>query len=79
MYFILTGRVPFMADNVIEIYDAIRQDELVIPENISPEPRNLLTRLLTKDPAQRITLPQVMVHPWIKNFVGTRVANNNND
>lgn len=58
----LVGHVPFMADNVIEIYDAIRQEELTIPPNISSEPKNLLKKLLNKNPKKRITIPEIMVN-----------------
>ncbi|KAK6524238.1 hypothetical protein TWF694_005893 [Orbilia ellipsospora] len=34
-------------------------------EPISPELKDLLKRLLTKDPAKRITLPEVKRHPWV--------------
>lgn len=61
LFYMLVGHVPFMADNVIEIYDAIRKDELVIPPQISSEPRNLLKKLLNKNPKKRITVPEIMV------------------
>ncbi|KAK6358900.1 hypothetical protein TWF696_000079 [Orbilia brochopaga] len=34
-------------------------------EPISAELKDLLRRLLTKDPAKRITLPEVKRHPWV--------------
>jgi serine/threonine protein kinase len=32
---------------------------------ISPELRDLLTKLLQKDPAQRMTITDIRQHPWI--------------
>lgn len=32
---------------------------------ISPELHNLITNMLSKDPALRLTLPEVRVHPWV--------------
>jgi serine/threonine protein kinase len=32
---------------------------------VDPHLQNLLTRMLTKDPSKRITLPQVMNHEWV--------------
>ncbi|EWC45884.1 hypothetical protein DRE_04891 [Drechslerella stenobrocha 248] len=34
-------------------------------ETVSEDLKDLLQRLLTKDPAQRITLPEVKRHPWV--------------
>jgi aurora kinase A len=31
--------------------------------------RDLISRLLQKDPSQRLSLQQMMEHPWIKQFV----------
>ena len=33
--------------------------------DISPELRDLLTKLLQKDPAQRITIGDIRCHPWV--------------
>lgn len=33
---------------------------------ISPDLCNLLTRLLEKDPAKRITIAEIREHPWVK-------------
>eukprot|EP00955_Chlamydomonas_euryale_P057977 356939-Chlamydomonas_euryale.AAC.9 len=46
----------------------VMQKELEIPYDvqISPACRELLHKLLVKDPRRRITIPQVMRHPWFK-------------
>ena len=33
--------------------------------DISPELKDLLVKLLQKDPAKRITIPEIREHPWI--------------
>ena len=33
--------------------------------DVSPELRDLLTKLLQKDPAQRITIADIRQHPWV--------------
>lgn len=35
------------------------------PEWLSTDARDLLSRMLTLDPAQRITLEEVLRHPWV--------------
>lgn len=70
LFCMLVGHVPFMAENVIEIYDAIRRSPLVIPPHVSAQPRHLLTRLLERNPKKRLTISEAMEHPWIRNNVG---------
>lgn len=36
------------------------------PSHIRPEARDLITKLLIKDPTQRMLLKDVENHPWIK-------------
>lgn len=66
LYYLLVGQVPFMAENVIEIYDAIRDEELVIPDTVGDLPRDLLLKLLQKDPRKRITIHEIKEHLWIE-------------
>ncbi len=34
------------------------------PLHVSPECQHLLSRMLTPDPAKRITVAEIMQHPW---------------
>jgi len=59
------GRCPFMSANIAGIYQVIRQEEPVIDAPVSADCRDLLARLLVKDPAARITIPEIRQHPWM--------------
>ncbi|XP_076434613.1 serine/threonine-protein kinase unc-51-like [Babylonia areolata] len=39
-----------------------------IPENTSPELRDMLLRLLTRDPTRRIGIKELLEHPFLKKF-----------
>lgn len=54
-----------MADNVLEIYEKIRNEPLVIPRQVSPDLEAFLRRILEKDPSKRITLAEIRAHPWV--------------
>ena len=60
------GFTPFKAPTVLGLYDAIRTAPLQFPgaPRISPPLRDLLQRMLVKDPSQRLGLQEVMAHPW---------------
>ena len=51
---------------MLGLYDAIRTAPLQFPDapRISPPLRDLLQRMLVKDPSQRLGLQEVMAHPW---------------
>jgi len=46
----------------------IRNDELVLPtqeRQVSQELTHILMAMLSKDPATRITLPDLIANPWL--------------
>ena len=61
------GALPFQSDAIMRMYDEIRLAPLKFPKDraISPLLAELMHRMLAKDPAQRLTLPQIMSHPWV--------------
>lgn len=66
MYTLLVGKPPFQTPKVDEIYERIRQNAYEIPPQagLSTEAIDLITRILTHNPAQRPTLVQIMNHAW---------------
>ncbi|XP_035783009.1 calcium/calmodulin-dependent protein kinase kinase 1-like isoform X6 [Anopheles albimanus] len=67
LYSLVHGNVPFIATSVPGVYEKIKSDPLEYPptSTISDELRDLIGRMLDKDPQQRITLPQIKEHPWL--------------
>ncbi|KAI9889834.1 MAG: serine/threonine protein kinase psk1 [Vezdaea aestivalis] len=51
---LLTGSPPFPANNHAKIQEKIVKQKLVLPYYLSPDSKDLLTRLLRKDPAKRL-------------------------
>ncbi|KAI0785119.1 other/AUR protein kinase [Abortiporus biennis] len=49
-------------------YKRIARVDLKIPPKVSPEARDLITRLLQYDPEKRIPLNEVRRHPWIVKY-----------
>ncbi len=68
-YEFLTGSPPFMSDdlNVKIVLQHIVEANIKFPAEfgISAEAKDLVMRLLQRDPAHRISLADVLQHPWI--------------
>ncbi|XP_071446084.1 aurora kinase C-like [Hetaerina americana] len=65
-YECLVGKPPFEAASFEETYLNIRQVRYRFPPHVSMGARDLISRLLVKDPAARLPLNVVLQHPWIK-------------
>jgi aurora kinase A len=66
LFEMLIGTPPFSATTAGDTYDKISNCALSIPDFVSDGARDLLSRLLVKDPELRFTVEQVATHPWIK-------------
>lgn len=70
LYCMIVGQYPFLGDTLQETYDKIVNNQLVLPDDINPQLRNLIERLLCKDPNHRISLRAVAEHPWVVEGAG---------
>jgi len=61
LYCLRFGRIPFERSGVLELYDAIKSDEICIDPPEDPAFCDLLHRLLEKDPKKRITMDEIRV------------------
>ena len=61
------GKPPFEAESNNETYKRITRVEVKYPPHVSTEAKDLISRLLRKLPSERLTLEQVLEHPWITN------------
>lgn len=59
------GHIPFNRPGVLEIYDAIKTETPELPEDENPHFRDLITRLMWKDPETRIKMHEIREHPWV--------------
>jgi serine/threonine-protein kinase 11 len=67
LYQLLFAELPFVGENLYEIVNLIKERELQIPEGCEPEVADLVRRMLTVDPVQRIAVGELQKHPLIAN------------
>ncbi|KAL9055957.1 MAG: hypothetical protein Q9162_003253 [Coniocarpon cinnabarinum] len=65
LFCLVFGRLPFRKNAVIELYQAICNDPLSIPEDCEASLKDLLERIFEKDPEKRISMNDLRVHPWV--------------
>ncbi|TWU76759.1 hypothetical protein ED733_004652 [Metarhizium rileyi] len=65
LYCLKYGKIPFNRPTVLEIYEAIKECDLVIPVGEDPAFVDLMGKILEKDPEKRITMPELREHPWV--------------
>lgn len=68
LYNMVVGQPPWMADNELELAETVRNMELTYPDNtqyIDPHLKNLLARMLDKDPDTRLSMDMVYTHDWV--------------
>lgn len=66
LFYMVYGRAPFLAKSVFEIYDCICTQKLRFPDQpkVSRKLKDLIKKMLTKEPKNRATLQDVARHAW---------------
>jgi len=62
----LQGTVPFKASSLDDLHALIMKGNFKYPVNISPEAKELIESMLIIEPEMRISIPQILRHPWLK-------------
>jgi len=67
LFALVYGNVPFLAPTIPALYEKIKNDDLKFPNipHLSEELKDLIRKMLVKDPQKRATLPQIMDHSWV--------------
>lgn len=61
LYCLCYGRIPFEKTGMIELYDSIKNDEFSLGGDCTDAFKDLMTRILEKDPVKRITMDELRV------------------
>jgi aurora kinase len=73
------GNPPFEADSNDETYKRIRTIDLKFPDHMSPEVRDMVSKILILNPKERLTLDEIENHPWILKYAPQNRNNHNHN
>ncbi|XP_056390603.1 calcium/calmodulin-dependent protein kinase kinase 2 isoform X2 [Hyla sarda] len=61
------GQCPFMDERIISLHAKIKNQPLEFPDQpeISEDLKDLIMKMLDKNPESRISVPDIKLHPWV--------------
>jgi len=65
LYTMLVGRYPFHGAEHSGLFAKIRRGHFSLPDSLSSRAKCLIRCLLRKEPGERISTEDVLVHPWL--------------
>ncbi|NP_034920.2 maternal embryonic leucine zipper kinase isoform 1 [Mus musculus] len=65
LYVLMCGFLPFDDDNVMALYKKIMRGKYEVPKWLSPSSILLLQQMLQVDPKKRISMRNLLNHPWV--------------
>ena len=72
MYTLLGGYPPFFGDNNKEIFKKVIEAKLVFDSpvwiRVTKQAKDLISKLIVKEPEKRLTAAQALQHPWFEMF-----------
>ena len=72
IYYMFTGCYPFYGKEEEEIEEKILEENVEFKDgewgNISDKVQDLISKCLEKNPEERITIEQFLMHPWFQNL-----------
>ncbi|GAA5869146.1 hypothetical protein JCM3774_003964 [Rhodotorula dairenensis] len=65
LYAMIARKLPFDDDDIPTLMNKVRIGKYEMPYSIQEEARDLVSHCLVKDPSERISLPELLAHPFI--------------
>ena len=76
LYILLCGFPPFYEENNTKLFEMIKNCEFEFPspfwDDVSDEAKNLIKAILVRDPSQRLSPENILVHPWVNGDKASR-------
>lgn len=79
LYTLLVGKPPFDTDAVKSTLTRVVMADYIMPPYLSDNAKDLIDKLLKKNPKERICLRDIHKHPFIMNIERNRLCNVSDD
>lgn len=66
LYEMLVGKPPYFTENLAKLYKRISKGSLTFPDNIDQDARDLIEKVMSRNPDDRPTITQVKSHRFFK-------------
>jgi len=64
LYAMVCGTLPFDDDSMSQLFIKIKLGKYHMPNHISDDLKDLISRMLQPNPIRRITMREIKEHPW---------------
>jgi len=70
LFALVSGRLPFdeKSKNLSKLLEKVKSGIFEMPENLSDDLKELISKMLTVDPNKRITIRDIKKHEWFLNM-----------
>ena len=68
LYYILSGNLPFRGSNIQELEKVILSGQYEKIKDVSNEANDIIKGMLRIDPKKRLTIDEILKHPWLNNI-----------
>ncbi|XP_028407211.1 serine/threonine-protein kinase BRSK2-like [Dendronephthya gigantea] len=68
LYALVVGVLPFDDDNLRHLLEKVKKGSFRIPDNVPSECHNLIKEMIKVDPIRRISMKQILNHPFLKSM-----------
>lgn len=68
LFALLTGHLPFDDENIRKLLLKVQNGKFLMPPDLSTEAKDLISKMLRVDPAERVTIDEILLHPLLKKY-----------
>lgn len=68
LFALLTGHLPFDDENIRKLLMKVQNGKFIMPQNLSSEAKDLISRMLKVNPDDRIKINEIINHPLLKKY-----------
>ena len=68
LFALLTGHLPFDDENIRKLLLKVQNGKFLMPPDLSLEAKDLITKMLQVNPADRVTIDEILLHPLLKKY-----------